>query len=141
MFRTKFINQNLFNFWVIFPLLFTFFVSIPILSLIINFFLNTDAWASVFNYDIWNYIFNSLNIIFFQSIFVILLGVSTAWIITTYDFPLRNFFQFALLLPLSIPTYVAAIIYGDIFEYSSFFQTYLRDVLNYDFYFPDIINI
>ena len=138
MFRTKFINQNLFNFWVIFPLLFTFFVSIPILSLIINFFLNTDAWASVFNYDIWNYIFNSLNIIFFQSIFVILLGVSTAWIITTYDFPLRNFFQFALLLPLSIPTYVAAIIYGDIFEYSSFFQTYLRDVLNYDFYFPDI---
>ena len=98
----------------------------------------SDSWGSIIHLDIWRYIFNSLNIIFFQSIFVILFGVSTAWVVTIYDFPLKNFFRFALLLPFSIPTYVAAIVYAGLFDYSSDFQIFLRNITNIDINSPNI---
>ena len=33
----------------------------------------------------------------------ILVGVTTAWFVTAYRFPGRNFFNWTLILPLSIP--------------------------------------
>src|SRR5690606_7452727 len=35
-----------------------------------------------------------------------LLGVGSAWLVTAYDFPGRRVFDWALLLPLAIPTYI-----------------------------------
>ena len=139
MIKIKSIANNLLNPWIFFSLLASIIISIPILSLMTNLLFNySDSWASIINQDIWRYIFNSLNIIFFQSIFVILFGVSTAWVVTIYDFPLKNFFKFALLLPLSIPTYVAAIVYAGLFDYSSDFQIFLRNITNIDISSPNI---
>ena len=139
MIKIKSIANNLLNPWIFFSLLASIIISIPILSLMTNLLFNySDSWTSIINQDIWRYIFNSLNIIFFQSIFVILFGVSTAWVVTIYDFPLKNFFKFALLLPLSIPTYVAAIVYAGLFDYSSDFQIFLRNITNIDISSPNI---
>ena len=139
MIKIKSIANNLLNPWIFFSLLVSIIISIPILSLMTNLLFNySDSWTSIINQDIWRYIFNSLNIIFFQSIFVILFGVSTAWVVTIYDFPLKNFFKFALLLPLSIPTYVAAIVYAGLFDYSSDFQIFLRNITNIDISSPNI---
>ena len=139
MSKIKFIVNNLFNPWVFFSLLVSISISIPIMSLMTNLILNySESWNTIISQDIWHYIFNSLIIIVFQSIFVIFFGVSTAWIVTIYNFPLRNFFRFALLLPFSIPTYVAAIVYAGLFDYSGDFQMYLRNTLNIDFNFPNI---
>ena len=139
MIKIKSIANNLLNPWIFFSLLVSIIISIPILSLMTNLLFNySDSWASIIHLDIWRYIFNSLNIIFFQSIFVILFGVSTAWVVTIYDFPLKNFFKFALLLPLAIPTYVAAIVYAGLFDYSSDFQIFLRNITNIDINSPNI---
>ena len=139
MIKIKSIANNLLNPWIFFSLLVSVIISIPILSLMTNLLFNySDSWTSIINQDIWRYIFNSLNIIFFQSIFVILFGVSTAWVVTIYDFPLKNFFKLALLLPLSIPTYVAAIVYAGLFDYSSDFQIFLRNITNIDISSPNI---
>ena len=139
MSKIKFIVNNLFNPWVFFSLLVSISISIPIMSLMTNLILNySESWNTIISQDIWHYIFNSLIIIVFQSIFVIFFGVSTAWIVTIYNFPLRNFFRFALLIPFSIPTYVAAIVYAGLFDYSGDFQMYLRNTLNIDFNFPNI---
>jgi len=54
-------------------------------------------------------------------------GVICAWIVTTYDFPFRRIIDLFLLLPLSIPPYIAAIAYGEIFDYSSYFQIFFRE--------------
>ena len=139
MIKIKSIANNLLNPWIFFSLLVSIIISIPILSLMTNLLFNySDSWGSIIHLDIWRYIFNSLNIIFFQSIFVILFGVSTAWVVTIYDFPLKNFFKFALLLPLAIPTYVAAIVYAGLFDYSSDFQIFLRNITNIDINSPNI---
>ena len=126
----KILFSNFFNPWIIFSLLLSVLLSLPILSLITDFVINfTNIWESIIKYNIWIYLYNSINIIFFQSIFVIFFGVTTAWIVTIYDFPLRKFFDFILLLPICIPSYVVAIVYGDLFDYSGDLQIFLRDKL------------
>ena len=122
-----FIHKS-FNLWILFSLFIAFFLSFPILSLIFNVVLNYNSeWNIVLNIEISNYLYNSLCIIFFQSIFVAFFGVICAWIVTTYDFPLRRIIDLFLLLPLSIPPYVAAIAYGELFDYSSYFQIFFRE--------------
>ena len=122
-----FIHKS-FNLWILFSLFIAFFLSFPILSLIFNVVLNYNSeWNIVLNIEIWNYLFNSICIIFFQSIFVAFFGVICAWIVTTYDFPFRRIIDLFLLLPLSIPPYVAAIAYGELFDYSSYFQIFFRE--------------
>ena len=125
--KDLFVHKS-FNLWIFFSLLIAFFLSFPILSLIFNVILNYNTeWNIVFNIEIWNYFYNSLYIILFQSIFVAFFGVICAWIVTTYDFPFRKTIDLFLLLPLSIPPYVAAIAYGELFDYSSFFQIFFRE--------------
>ena len=122
-----FIHKS-FNLWILFSLFIAFFLSFPILSLIFNVVLNYNSeWNIVLNIEIWDYLFNSICIIFFQSIFVAFFGVISAWIVTRYDFPLRRIIDLFLLLPLSIPPYVAAIAYGELFDYSSYFQIFFRE--------------
>ena len=122
-----FIHKS-FNLWIFFSLFIAFFLSFPILSLIFNVVLNYNSeWNIVLNIEIWNYLYNSICIIFFQSIFVAFFGVICAWIVTTYDFPFRRIIDLFLLLPLSIPPYVAAIAYGELFDYSSYFQIFFRE--------------
>ena len=46
----------------------------------------------------------------------LLLGVSTAWLVACCEFPGRRFFEWALILPLAIPTYIAAFAYFDLLD-------------------------
>ena len=39
---------------------------------------------------------------------VSVIGTSTAWLVTAYEFPGRRALSWALLLPLSVPTYIIA---------------------------------
>lgn len=47
----------------------------------------------------------------------ILMGVSSAWLVACCEFPGRKLFEWALILPLAIPTYIAAYAYFDLVEY------------------------
>src|SRR5262245_20341717 len=38
----------------------------------------------------------------------LLAGVSAAWLVAAFDFPLRSVLRWALVLPLACPTYIAA---------------------------------
>lgn len=42
----------------------------------------------------------------------VVFGVSTAWLISAFDFPARNLFRWALVLPLALPTYISAITFA-----------------------------
>ena len=41
------------------------------------------------------------------------IGTGTAWLVTAYDFAGRKIFDWALLLPLAVPTYIIAYAYLD----------------------------
>lgn len=49
---------------------------------------------------------------------VVVLGTACAVAVTLYEFPLRRFFEWALLLPMAMPAYVLAYAYTDFLQYS-----------------------
>ena len=72
----------------------------------------------------------------------LLIGTGTAWLVTMYRFPGRRYFQWLLLLPLAIPTYIIAYCYLELLDYSGTAQTALRGLFGWrsaqDYWFPDI---
>lgn len=70
---------------------------------------------------------------------VFILGVGNAWIIASYDFPGKKIFEWALILPLAVPTYVMAYLFVDLLQFSGPIQSALRAALGVDalWFFPD----
>lgn len=75
-------------------------------------------------------------------VIVTVIGVGTAWLVSVHRFPGRRFFEWALLLPLAVPTYVIAYAYLDVMHPVGPVQTLLRDLLGIDsprdLWFPEI---
>ncbi len=68
-------------------------------------------------------------------------GTLTAWLITNRRFPGSAIFEWALLLPLSMPAYVMAYAYTDWLEYAGPVQATMRQVFGLargDYWFPDV---
>ncbi len=72
----------------------------------------------------------------------ITVGAGTAWLVTMYRFPGRDILRWALIIPLAVPTYLAAFCYVEIWDYSGWLQTALRSTFAFknarDYWFPDI---
>ncbi len=66
------------------------------------------------------YISNTIWIMLGVGALSFILGAGTAWLVTIYKFSGRKLLSFLLFMPLAMPAYIAAFIYGDIFEYSGF---------------------
>ena len=56
-------------------------------------------------------------------------GVGTAWLVTGFSFPGRGWLEWALLLPLAVPTYIVAYSYMDVLHPIGPVQTALRAML------------
>lgn len=72
---------------------------------------------------------------------VLLLGVGTAWLVAMCRFPGRRVWEWALLLPLAVPTYVIAYAYTDFLQYAGPLQSVLRETFGWqrgDYWFPPI---
>ncbi len=68
-------------------------------------------------------------------------GTVSAWLVTNRRFPGSAFFEWALLLPLSMPAYVLAYAYTDWLEYAGPVQSWLRAGFGWshgDYWFPDV---
>jgi len=72
---------------------------------------------------------------------VMLTGVSSAWLVTTYRFPGRTLFEWALILPMAVPGYVIAYAYTDFLQFAGPVQSALRTITGWqagEYWFPDI---
>jgi iron(III) transport system permease protein len=74
------------------------------------------------------YIGSSLVLVIGVAAGVALVGGLSAAAVTLFEFPGRRFFEWALLLPLAMPTYVLAYAATDFLQYSGPLQTALRDL-------------
>ena len=72
-------------------------------------------------------------------------GIGTAWLVTTFDFPGRSVFAWLLPLPLAIPTYIVAYVYVDILDAIGPVQSALRALAGWrspaEYWFPDVRSI
>ncbi|MDE0060275.1 MAG: iron ABC transporter permease [Defluviicoccus sp.] len=69
-------------------------------------------------------------------------GLSTAWLVTRYEFPLSRLLDWTLLLPATVPAYIIAYAYTDLLEYAGPVQGLLREIFGWssarDYWFPEI---
>ena len=70
------------------------------------------------------------------------MGIIPAWLTAYYDFPARRILVWALVLPLAVPTYLAAYAYGEFFTFTGPAQTLIRSLFGFhtarDYWFPDV---
>lgn len=115
----------------------------PVISIIISSFHNTyDLWIHLINTRLKYYLYNTFMLMFGVCLTTFLIGVSLAWMVCRYNFYMKNLIEWALLLPLALPSYIVAYCYTNFFEYSGIVQTILRDLFNFsspsEYYFPEI---
>lgn len=69
-------------------------------------------------------------------------GLVAAWLVTHYEFPLRRLFDWALVLPLAVPTYLAAYSYVEFLGFPGPIQTIVRSINGAttlkEYWFPEI---
>ena len=97
-----------------------------------------DVWAHLWQTQLAELFWNTLRLIAGVALGVLLLGTGLAWLVARYDFPGRAIFQWLLILPLAIPTYVIGFVFRGIFDYTGPVQTWLRSVVGAKIWFPEI---
>ncbi len=128
--------------WKILSYLIAAIVVLPILVILIQ-------WGTVGNGEqaIWQHLFdtqldrllvNTFILVIGVGIGVTLLGVSLAWLTSVCSFPGRRLFEWALMLPLAIPTYVMAFVFLGLMNYTGPVQSALRNWFGNDVYFPNV---
>ena len=101
----------------------------------------THLWQHLSETVLNTYVVNSLLLTVGVGIGTFILGVASAWLISTCDFPGRRFFEWALLLPMAMPAYIIAYTYSGMLSYSGPVQSLLREVFGWqfgDYWFPNV---
>jgi len=108
-----------FNVWFLFSLLISIFVSIPILTVFSSFFENTSNYYEILKDTfLFEYITNSFILLICVLILTFLVGTSSAYLVSFFEFPLSNFFKWALILSFAVPPYIYA------YSLTAFFENY-----------------
>ncbi len=122
---------------------FLFLVALPLLALgWIALVSTSDVWLHLLNYVLPRSIGDTLVLLALVGLGTTVLGAGCAWITTMCAFPGRRIMAWALVLPLAVPTYIAAYSHVEFFDYSGPVQSTLRAVAGFensrDYWFPDI---
>ena len=118
-------------------------VLLPIITIIgIALFPRENIWPELIATVLPRYTLNTLLLMLTVGGATGVLGTILAFFVTHVEFAGRKWLQYAVLLPLAMPGYVAAFALVDFFEYAGPIQTWLRSVFGWerptDYWFPNI---
>lgn len=117
------------NGWLSASLLGAAIILLPILAIFLSLLQEpTENWAHIKQYLLKDYVLQSVWLLLFTGFFTMLIGVALAWLIAAYDFPMKSFFRWALVLPLAVPPYIAAYTYSNMLSYTGAVQIALRSL-------------
>lgn len=116
------------NPWVLFLMAATLIISLPLLIIVGGAFREGgEIWQHILRNLVPPYVINTLLLLLGVAMLTFLLGVSTSWIVTMYRFPARHFFEWALILPISLPAYISGFTWAGILDYTSPVYVFLRN--------------
>ena len=81
--------------------------------------LSADAsiWHRLWTTRVPELLLNTVSLAGAVALLALVLGVSTAWMVTRFEFPGRRLWEIGLVLPLAMPTYVLAYVYNYLFGF------------------------
>jgi len=128
--------------WPVMMGLIALFVALPVLTVMVQLFMPAgEVWSHLASTVLPRYLVNTVGLAVGVGIGVLLIGVGTAWLVVMCRFPGQRIFEWALLLPLAVPTYVIAYAYTDFLQFAGPLQMLLRDVFGWgagDYWFPPV---
>ena len=128
--------------WTIAALVIAGLVAVPVVVVMASVLAPAgEVWRHLAATVLAGYIFNTFMLMAGVGAGTLLIGVAAAWLVTMCRFPGRAVFEWALLLPLAVPTYAIAFTYGGLFEYAGPLQSELRGLFGWgrgDYWFPDV---
>ncbi len=131
------------NLWTIAIMAIALLIATPIIFVFSSIFTNSgDIWQHLWATVLKDYVLNSLWLMFGVGLGVLLIGVSTAWLVTMCRFAGSRWLEWLLLLPLAAPAYLLAYAYTDMLDYFGPIQTTLRSIFGWtsikDYWFPNV---
>ena len=115
------------NGWLVTSIAAAAILLLPLLAIAMSVFeAPNENWSHITQYMVRDYVLQSVWLVLFTGIATGGIGALLAWLIAAYDFPLKPFFRWALMLPLAVPPYIAAFTYSYMLSYTGIFQTTLR---------------
>ncbi|RJE87386.1 ABC transporter permease [Paracoccus onubensis] len=104
-----------------------------------------NIWPHLMNSVLPRYLSNTVILALGTGSLSAVMGAGTAWLISIYDFPGREWLQWLLLIPLAVPAYIGAYALADFLDYSGPVQTALRGWFGWsnarDYWFPRVRSI
>ncbi|MFM5439372.1 ABC transporter permease [Aeromonas enteropelogenes] len=118
-------------------------LALPVLALVFSAFsADGDLFRHLSDTVLPAYLGNTLRLIIGVVLLSLLFGVPTAWLVAMCQVPGRRALQWALMLPMAMPSYIVAYVYTDLLDYSGPLQAGLRTLFDWqspaDYWFPAI---
>lgn len=92
----------------------------------------TEIWQHLIQTQLGRLLENTVILLVGVGLWTLILGVSLAWLTSVCEFPGRRWLDWALMLPLAVPTYVVAFVFLALTDYSGPIQSLWRDWLGPD---------
>lgn len=129
--------------WLRFSVFVAILVLLPVFALALEAIQGSAGlWMHLFTTNLPTAFLETVILLTGVGIIAAVLGTSMAWLVTAYDFRGRGVLEWALLLPLAVPTYIIAYAYLDILHPIGPVQGAVRFVLGYEsprqFRLPDV---
>lgn len=132
------------NSWAFASILVLALVLMPMITIGIKLFDRPgDQWDYIVSTLLSDYFSNTFFLVTGVAVVTFMLGVGCSWLVSTYEFPGRKYFEWLLILPLAFPSYILAYSYVGLFEYTGPLSAFCRNYLNISFTGPvvDIMNL
>ena len=118
-------------------------LGLPVLALVFSAFsADGELFAHLADTVLPDYLRNTSGLVLGVVCLSLLFGVPTAWLVAMCEVPGRRALQWALMLPMAMPSYIVAYVYTDLLDYSGPLQAGLRALFGWqgpaDYWFPAI---
>ncbi|XMB85142.1 iron ABC transporter permease [Mycoplasmatota bacterium WC44] len=135
--------KNDLNIWKIVGYTLLLIVALPIFILLIYLFTpNSEFYKTIIENTLFSYLKNTLILGLSTAVISALLGYSLAYITTFYEFKFSKYLGLLLVLPLTIPTYIAGYTYEGMLNYTGIVQSTLRGIgINVNQSYFDILSM
>ncbi len=127
--------------WRIGALVVVGLVALPLLGITSSLFVGQDEmWRHLADTQLRDIAWNTIVLLLGVGLGTVATGTGTAWLVTMCRFPGSRVLQWALLLPMVLPTYIIGYAYADLLAFAGPLQTTLRGLTGWgrgDYWFPD----
>jgi iron(III) transport system permease protein len=116
-------------------------VALPLLGIASSLFSDQrELWRHLAETQLRDILGNTIILLIGVGLGTVVIGTGTAWLVTMCRFPGSRMLQWALLLPLVMPTYIIGYAYADLLTFAGPLQSALRAAMGWsrgDYWFPN----